>query len=568
MKKKYLSRIIILSLAMAMTFGGCGKKDETISKDVKEEVVATDKVVVNEPVEITSTLTGREFIKTLPKLSEEKVEFTIVNILQPDQMDFNNMEIFKLLEEATNVRINWESYDTTSYTDQKNIMLASADLPDAFFGYDALSMADINAYGPMGMFIPVDDLIEKYGTNYKARLAEEPILDGLSTAFDGKKYTWGTVNASPARDFPDNLYINKEWLDKLNLEIPTTMDEYYAALEAFKTQDPNGNGIADEIPYTFVAFHHINGYGNFFGAYGQAETFNGKSGNPFNHFNVVDGKVQYSAITEEYKEAIKSLKSFFDAGLFDKEGFVQDNSQYNAKVTAATAIVGSMNIWDLTSLPEDVKQQYVAIEPLKASETSDSSYVRKRQNHISIQPTGLAITLNCKNPEILAQWIDLFYSNDMSILSYAGLNCERSVDGVFTYDESLSASGENFMTVAGRENPFDGSPKFLTQDMRDNLFPLKSGQNDKADVIAQYYSSAKNITYSLPSMNLTNEENDFVNSYGIDVQNFVDTNHCNWLLGTNDIDADWDAYLAQLEKLQLEKYISIMQGAYDRTVAK
>ncbi len=567
MKKRKLTRIIAISLAMAMVFGGCGKKSVTDPKDVNENTPTTNPVV-NEPVEITSELTGLEFIKTLPKLSEEKVEFTIVNALQPDQMDYNNMELFKAMEEATNVHINWECYDNASYSDQKNIMLASNDLPDAFFGYEALSMSDINAYGPMGMFIPVDDLIEKYGTNYKERLAQEPILDGLSTAFDGNKYTWGTVNASPSRDFPDNLYINKAWLDKLNLEIPTTMDEYYKVLEAFKTQDPNGNGIADEIPYTFVSFHHIQGYGSFFGAYGQAETFNGKSGNTMNHFVVVDDKVQFNPITEEYKNAIKSLKPFFEAGLFDNEGFVQDTSQFNAKVTAATPIVGSMYIWDLTALPEDVKEQYVAIQPLKASEESDSAYVRKRQNHISIQPTGFAITKECKNADILAQWIDLFYSDDMSVLSYAGLDCVRSVDGVFTYDESLSETGESLMTVAQRENPYDGSPKYLTQDMRDNLFPLKSGQTDKTDVISQYYSSAKNITLSLPSMNLTNEESDTVNSYGIDIQNYVDTNHCNWLLGKSDIDADWDSYLAQLENLQLEEYLTIMQTAYDRTAAK
>ena len=44
------------------------------------------------------------------------------------------------------------------------------------------------------------------------------------------------------------MMINKAWLDKLGLQVPTTWDELENVLKAFKTQDPNGNGQADEIP--------------------------------------------------------------------------------------------------------------------------------------------------------------------------------------------------------------------------------------------------------------------------------------------------------------------------------
>jgi hypothetical protein len=43
-------------------------------------------------------------------------------------------------------------------------------------------------------------------------------------------------------------FINMEWLNKLDLEIPTTTDELTTVLRAFKEQDPNGNGLRDEIP--------------------------------------------------------------------------------------------------------------------------------------------------------------------------------------------------------------------------------------------------------------------------------------------------------------------------------
>jgi len=101
------------------------------------------------------------------------------------------------------------------------------DINLTYAGYNTLSMDDLNLYGPMGVFIPVDDLIDQYCPNYKDVLSRFPNLDGMSTSLaDGKKYSWGTVNESPARDYPDNLYINKTWLDNLGLEVPTTMEEY------------------------------------------------------------------------------------------------------------------------------------------------------------------------------------------------------------------------------------------------------------------------------------------------------------------------------------------------------
>lgn len=49
----------------------------------------------------------------------------------------------------------------------------------------------------------------------------------------------------------DTPFINKAWLDRLGLEIPTTVDEWYEVLKAFKEQDANGNGDPnDEIPLT------------------------------------------------------------------------------------------------------------------------------------------------------------------------------------------------------------------------------------------------------------------------------------------------------------------------------
>lgn len=567
--KKNITRAIAMTLAGGMMLTGCGG-----AKTGSANTPAGSEAATGAPVETVAASerkdgeqTGYDLIKQLPKLSEEKVTFKMVCTLNTEQHDFGTLNFFKALEEATNVHIEWQCYPLNSYNDQKNVMLASGDIPDAFFGGDAITMTDLIQYGPMGMFIPLDDLMAQNSPNYQARLNEYPTLNGLSTAFDGKKYSYGTINMHPNRDYPDNLYINKAWLDKLGLEIPTNLDEYYDVLKEFKEKDPNGNGMADEIPYTFSATHHIQGYGSLFGAFGRIEAFNGPTPTVYDHFVVENDNAVYNPVTEEYKNAIKGLRRFFEAGLFDQEGFVQEPTQFNAKVASATPVIGSMYNWDLLQMPSDVQAEYVAIKPLKASADAPDAVVKKRQNHISVQPTGFAITNKCKNPEILTKWIDLFYTDEMSILSYYGL--DRLVidkDGIFHYDET-EQEGSTFMAWVQQNSPYDGAPKILTFDLQEERVPLEVNKSKKIDVIAEFYAHAPQ-SVTLPTMNFTTEENDFISSYGMDIQNYVIECQSKWLLGQNDIDAEWDSYLKKLETLKLDEFVALVQTVYDRTSVK
>ena len=37
-----------------------------------------------------------------------------------------------------------------------------------------------------------------------------------------------------------------------------------------------------------------------------------------------------------------------------------------------------------------------------------------------------------------------------------------------------------------------------------------------------------------------------------------------WVLGTGDVEADWDDYMAQLKKMGLDDVLAVMQSAYNR----
>ncbi len=98
-------------------------------------------------------------------LVDEKAEFRLIIRMRPLHGDANDMELFKRMEELTNIHIDWDQIPQAEYDEKKNLLLAaaaSAELPDGFFGKYSLSSSDIVTYGSQGILIPLNDLIDQY----------------------------------------------------------------------------------------------------------------------------------------------------------------------------------------------------------------------------------------------------------------------------------------------------------------------------------------------------------------------------------------------------------------------
>ena len=223
--------------------------------------------------------------------------------------NFANLEFFQNLEKETNIKINWNMSSEDGWREKKGLIFAG-DLPDAFYGQGILTDIDVIKYASQGLLIPLNDLIDEYAPNVK-RLLQNETYRKLLTAPDGYIYALPSLTElSPTTH--DKLFINKTWLDTLNLPIPTTLTEFEAVLKAFKDNDLNGNGRTDdEIPFTFLYNRKENGLFSLFGSFGQLDRMN--------HFIVKDNTVVYTAVTEPYKKAIQYFHDLYKKGLIDKE---------------------------------------------------------------------------------------------------------------------------------------------------------------------------------------------------------------------------------------------------------
>lgn len=142
------------------------------------------------------------------------------------------------LEKRMNVKINWIKYDGTAYTEALSVTLASKELPDLIYG-----VAADDSWINFGAIIPIEDYMEEYTPNYVSLLSPEDMP--YITYGDGHIYGVYSVVGFSANT---STMIRRDWLKNLELEEPVTMEDWDKTLTAFKENDPNGNGLQDEIP--------------------------------------------------------------------------------------------------------------------------------------------------------------------------------------------------------------------------------------------------------------------------------------------------------------------------------
>ena len=306
--------------------------------------------------------------------------------------------------------------------------IASGDLPDAIFNaaagdYDLLNWAE------SGVIVPIEDLIEDYMPNLKKIFDENPEYRQMSTAPDGHIYSMPWIEElgegkESIHTVNGMAWINKEWLDNLGLEMPQTTDQLMTVLEAFKTQDPNGNGEADEIPFSF-----INNGGNedlkfLMGAFGL--------GDNDDHLVVDnDGQVQFTANKEGYKEAIKYFNEMNNKGLIDKEAFEQDWNTYVAK--GKEHKYGVYFTWDKANIT-GADDSYDVLPVLAGP---DGTKHVTRTNGMGFSRDRFVITSANKNLELTARWIDKMYEPLQSVQNNWGTYGDEAQANIFELKDGM-----------------------------------------------------------------------------------------------------------------------------------
>ncbi|KAF6560151.1 MULTISPECIES: ABC transporter substrate-binding protein [Paenibacillus] len=532
---KLFKRAGILMLAGVFALSGCSggggeSKNQTVNPDQDANFNKTGLPIVKEAV-------------TLKMVSPKAA-------LAPD---YSKMEIFKRLENQTNVKIDWENIPDTDFAEKKNLLLASGDLPDAFYGAGFTDYELIN-YGKDGTIIPLENLIDQYAPNLKALLDRRPDIKLAITAPDGHIYGLPSWEENKLDTNPFFHVINKNWLDKLGLKVPQTLDEYTQALIAFKTKDPNGNGKADEIPLSFMHMQWCSDIAGIFGAFGIPDNLE--------HRIVREGKVIFTASQPQYKEALKYIHdNWYKQGLIDPESFTQDAAQYLAKGKTPDETLGSYVWWEVEEVvgPERSKD-YALLPPLKGP---NGDQMIGRNNGGGPGRGSFVITKENRYPAMTMRWIDQQYDPYMAAQIHWG-----PLDVVFKKDEKGKlvnlplpqgvSAGEFRQKVA----PGTGNPGVITFDDFGKVVDMEPRAQKRAEYLEKYYTPyMKKENY--PSIFFEPDELDKINRIEPELIKYVNTQRGKFIVD-GEVDEKWDSYMKTLEKMGLNELMEIYQKGLDR----
>lgn len=488
----------------------------------------------------------------------EHITIRAITTSHPLNINLSDMPVWQELAAKHNMTIEWDQV-SSGWDEKKAVILASPDeMPDLWLS--GLGSGDLTMNE--GAFLDLTDLIDKYAPNIKRMFEEEPDTLGISKTTDGMIYSLPQVRPFRPNSFAV-MMINKTWLDKVGLPVPTNLNELEQALIAFRDKDPNGNGIQDEIPLDWSA-----GRGSLFpitalcGAWGQVEDHSGDM------LTVKDGKVQFLWETEAYKNLQIYLNRLWNQNLINIEVYTQDYSGMMAKSKQGEyPMVGVTLGWSIMDRTGQYSDQYVALDALKASADSDIHPLwPTNPARVVMDVNKASISASTKYPERIMALLDDIYSEYYSIQMYYG-----SIPNQVTYDAATDTyviqdppAGEYLDDVKWTNALVDNAPLYFSKALTAKT-TAPAEETARLDQDAVYADNVPAEIYPIVKFDMeTTEEIIFL---ATDIYKIVDGKMATWVVDGN-VEAEWDAYLEQLEDMGLSELRQYYQDAYDEYYGK
>ncbi len=498
-------------------------------------------------------------------ITKEKTTIKIMTHANSLVEDFATNAFTKYLEEKTNIHIEWDILPEKSASEKLNLVLASGeDLPDVIMTM-GISPAQQMIFGSQGLFRPLNDLIEQYGTETNKMFEAMPYVKDTITAPDGNIYAMPAPNEGFHAMFMQKVWIYKPWLDKLGLAMPTTTEEFYNVLQAFKTKDPNGNGKADEIPFSGSPTGYLTQVHNFL--------LNSFTYSPMSWLTANNGKIEVPYNKPEWKEGLKYLRRLYADGLMDAQALTQDGNQLkqlgeNPDVPILGA-VSTLHMGEFTQFFGESGRwlEYVAVPPLKGPA---GVQVTPYDPYGVLNTGAYVITKDAKNPEAAFRLLDFMYNTETTLRSSygepgsewewakdgeIGINGEQAVwkalkswGNVQNVHWSLSGPIFNPSTLrlSQVDDPTNPLEKMLYTETKEKYDPYKAG-----------------LDQIVPPLYLSDEDSSEIADLQLTLHNRANEMLVRSITGDVDIDKEWDAYVSSLNDMNLARYLELYQKAYD-----
>lgn len=351
--------------------------------------------------------------------------------------------------------------------------------------------------------------------------------------------------------------IRQDWLDKVGMKMPTTTDELYDVLVAFKNNDCNGNGDPnDEIPYV------ISGGEKRLSEtmYSLAECFG-----TTNDFCINDGKVVYGPVTDNYKEFLTYMNKLYSEGLINSDFAVNENAfnlvlQNQGGFTIDAMNSGVIAAHDLLK-ETDATYNYVSAPWLIGP---DGQQVGQSRGGGGGRMT--AISTSCEYPEIALAWLDYAYSYAGSQNATFGIEGESYdvVNGYPTIKEEVKNANPSWGVEENLCRWMVGSINYPC--IRDIRFyeQMNLVEDYQKDIQTNWEPQTTELSIKMPGLVLTNEESSTYSDIMADIKTYVSECSLKFITGQMSLTKDWENYVKNIENMKINDAKMIQETAFER----
>lgn len=485
-----------------------------------------------------------------PQTRQEKPQITWY--LRSEDIElYNRLEGIKKIEEATGVDVFFQGPPNNS-EDAYKMMVVSGKLPDVIMWNHSSGMTRMYEEGTV---IDLTELIAEHAPNLTRLYQERPELRKQVETSDGKLYYFPSINPlltieDVCRKSYAGLIIRDDWLKKLGLKTPNTIDEWYDVLTAFKTRDPNGNGFADEIPF--------DGWGLpwFLPAFGVLDTFCVK----------LDGTVAFGPMEQEYKAWLETMNKWYAEGLLGSNCLIHSDQWWQANITSnlTGSFRGLDNAWryylpSIQNVAADASLQ--AVPWLKAEDGQRYTPVESVASNMA--DTVTVITSACKDPAAAVRLIDYMYSQEGSILltwgvegkSYTEVNGRKQLTELaLSMDEEKGWLRIYDYAIGHASFPkYDGENVVLASYPQDQLIAERT------------WAEASTALIYPPYIKLCTEDQTFCDGIMDDLQSYITEMQLKFITGEEPL-SGFDNFVNQLDKMGVTQVLEIYRMAYEQYI--
>ena len=574
MNKRIIS--MLLALVMALSLAACGKTTPSSSQSGGEQITLT--LGVNGKANVT---------------------------------EWDNNKLVLWLEEQSGYNLDVQVFATATDERQTQVstMVAGGEkLPDIMFYFD-LGTDMTNLYGQDGYLLDllpyfseehIAKLEKKYGFNLldaiekncDETLQRRIFTEGLSP--NGAMYGYPASSIDVATEATNMLYINQNWLDKLGLAMPKTVDELEHVLSEFISKDPNGNGKPDELGMVgsvmvgrsnipiWLINHHI--YCN--------DTY---------MFNCTDdGEIYLPYDQEGYRDGLRLANRFYEKGLLPELNWtIQGASELPAIFTPADN-VAKVGVWaGFTSLHTTTDNptllEYAALLPMEGAQPSvnpPSVYFKTYLSGDTEYPEeAFEILYLLSTPEGQRRMrygeygVDWVWEDCPAECAYCqgqGVHGDGKAVKVLNEDAYAGQTDSTFSNVSCNIGWFyepDNFPEHfgnLDVDYLHTVFEPDDGETSWLEYRTNIHydhgygykavAEANNPKNMVFKINYTEEENDLLGDAKVDILTYAKEMRAKFISGEIDVDDDaaWDTYVKNIHNLGWDNAIAATQAAWDR----